>query len=162
MRHAAIAGLLTALVAHSTAQQPSTPMFEVASIKPNRADSNRVNLNLEPGGRFVATNVSLQVLISVAYGEGAPLPPNRLVMNAKWIGGIAGGGYATADRFDIIAKTGGEMAQNQLPRAMQALLADRFKLLVHHETRELAAYDLVMDRTDKRQGPRLDRSDVGC
>src|SRR5437899_20323 len=64
MRHAAIAGLLTTLAAHAWAQQPSTPpapsgvegTFEVASIKPNRADSNRVNLNLEPGGRFVAKN----------------------------------------------------------------------------------------------------------
>ena len=160
MRHATIAALLITLATHAAAQQ-TPPSFEVASIKPNRADSTRVNLNLEPGGRFVATNVSLQVLISVAYGEGAPLPPNRLVMNAKWIGGT-GNGYATADRFDIIAKADRDMAQDELPRAMQALLADRFKLVVHHETRELAAYDLVLDRADKRLGPRLHRSDVDC
>jgi uncharacterized protein (TIGR03435 family) len=158
----AISVLIFSVFAFSVTAHAQTPTFEVVSIKPNRLDSNRVNLNLEPGGRFVATNVSLQVLISVAYGEGAPLPPNRLVMNAKWIGGIAGGGYATADRFDIVAKAAGEIAQDQLPRAVQALLADRFKLVVHHETRELAAYDLVMDRTDKRLGPRLHRSDVDC
>jgi hypothetical protein len=49
-----------------------TPTFDVASIKVNKADSNLVNLNLLPGGRFVATNVSLQVLISVAYGDPSP------------------------------------------------------------------------------------------
>src|SRR3954468_28558 len=104
MRHAAIAVVLVAFAAHAGAQE-----FEVASIKVNKADSNRVNLDLQPGGRFVASNVSLQVLIAAAYSDGPPLSPNRMVLNDKWIGGIAGGGYATADRFDIVAKAGGTL-----------------------------------------------------
>ena len=42
-------------------QAAATPSFEVASIKANKSDSIRVNLDLQPGGRFVATNVSLMV-----------------------------------------------------------------------------------------------------
>ena len=119
-------------------QAASTSSFEVASIKPTRSDSIRVNLDLQPCGRFVATNVSLMVLINFAYGDdGGPLPPNRLVMNDKWIGGTAGAGYATAERFDIVAKSDGELTREQLPTALQRLLAERFKLVVHRESKEL-------------------------
>jgi uncharacterized protein (TIGR03435 family) len=172
MRHAAIAlvlnvcsmaagqGLSPALNPQPPTSSP-TPSFEIASIKPNKSDSNRVNLDLQPGGRFIASNVSLQVLIRVAYGDPMPLPPNRLVLNQQWIGGIRGGGYATADRFDIEAKADG-LTQAQLPSALQKLLADRFKLVVHHEKRELPVYHLLLARADGRLGPRLRRSDVDC
>jgi uncharacterized protein (TIGR03435 family) len=146
--------------------QPPTsnqhPTFEVASIKPNKSDTNRVNLNLEPGGRFTAVNVSLQALIGVAYGDPMPLPPNRMVLNQKWIGGVARGGYATADRFDIEAKAGRNLTQQELAAALRGLLEDRFKLAVHHEIRKLPIYALVMDRADRRPGPRLKRSAVDC
>jgi uncharacterized protein (TIGR03435 family) len=137
--------------------------FEVASIKANKSDSIRTNLDLQPGGRFVATNVSLMGLIGVAYGEGGrPLPPNRLVLKDKWIGGIAGGGYTTADRYDIVAKAEGELTLEQLPAALRRLLEDRFKLAVHRETKELPVYHLMLARADGRLGPKLRRSDVDC
>ena len=86
------------------------PVFEVASIKPNREDSNRTSLDLQPGGRFTATNVSLAGLVNISYGDnGFPLGPSRLVINEKGLSGIGqgtpGGGYQSADRFDIVAKT---------------------------------------------------------
>jgi uncharacterized protein (TIGR03435 family) len=173
VRHAAIAVVLVCCAVaaglafpQTSSLQPLTssasPSFEVATIKPNTADSNRVNLNLQPGGRFVATNVSLQVLISVAYGDPLPLPPNRIAMNAKWIGGTQGAGYATADRFDVEAKADRDLAQNELQLPLRTLLADRFKLVVHHETKELPAYSLLLDRADGRLGPRMKRSDVDC
>ena len=168
-RHAGIAALLVTLAARAAAQQPSPPApngveasFDVASIKANKADSNRVNMDLQPGGRFIASNVSLQVLISVAYGEGGPLPPNRVVWNEKWIGGVAGGGYASADRFDVEAKAGRELSQRDLAAALRGLLAERFKVALHHEQRELPTYALVVDRADRRLGPHLKRSDVDC
>jgi hypothetical protein len=71
--------IVTGLVFVALAQ--SQPSFEVATIKVNKSGSRQVNFNLQPGGRFVATNVSLQVLISVAYGDGGPLPQNRLVIS---------------------------------------------------------------------------------
>jgi uncharacterized protein (TIGR03435 family) len=137
--------------------------FDVASIKPNKSDSSRTSLDLQPGGRFTALNVTLMGLLSVAYGDAyAPLPPNRLVLNAPWIGGSAGGGYTTADRFDIVAKADGDLTREQLPAALQKLLADRFKLVVHRDTRQLPVYHLVFARTDRRFGPKLRPSDVDC
>ena len=102
------------------------------------------------------------IAISVAYGDPMPLPPNRLVLNQKWIGGVAGAGYATADRFDVEAKAGRDLTQQELAAALRSLLEDRFKLAVHHETRQLPIYALVMDRDDRRPGPRLKRSEIDC
>jgi bla regulator protein blaR1 len=133
------------------------PQFEVVSIKPNKSGSTRVNLDLQPSGRFIATNVGLPGLILVAYGDQGALPGNRLSIstNAQWIG-------QRSEHFDIEAKAAGELTRSQLPSALRTLLADRFKLVVHHETKELPMYALVLARTDRRLGPRLRRSDVDC
>jgi bla regulator protein blaR1 len=129
------------------------PQFEVAAIKPNKSGSYQANLDLQPGGRFIAVNVTLEALVRVAYGERGPLPPNRLSISTPWI---------RRDHFDIQAKASGDLSRSQLPAALQMLLLDRFKLVVHHETKELPTYALVLARTDGRLGPRLRRSDVDC
>jgi uncharacterized protein (TIGR03435 family) len=70
---------------------------------------------------------------------------------------MAGGpGWINTDRFDVEAKA----AQDPPPREqmllmIRALLADRFKLAVRNETREMAAYALVMARSDGKLGPKL-------
>jgi len=145
--------------AFSTAARAQAPTFEVASIKENKSDTNRVSMNVLPGGRWVATNVTLEVLISGAYGGNVPLPPNRVLLPAAWSGS---GPYATAPRFDIEAKPDRDFKPGEFLPAVQKLLADRFKLVVHHEMRELPIYNLVADRDDGRLGPRLKRSDVDC
>jgi uncharacterized protein (TIGR03435 family) len=89
----------------------------------------------------------------VAYGERGSLPGDRLSISAQWI---------ARDRFDIEAKASGDLTRSQLPAALQMLLVDRFKLIAHHETKELPTYALVLARTDGRLGPRLRRSDVDC
>ena len=157
-----VVGALTAprLLAQTPASTDGkAPTFEVASIKPNKSGSRQVNLNLEPGGRLTATNVSLMGLISVAYADQGPLPPNRVSVNAQWIGG---GDYLASDHFDVQAKADGELTRSQLPHAVQVLLADRFKLIVHHETKELPMYALVLVNADGRLGPHLKRSTVDC
>jgi uncharacterized protein (TIGR03435 family) len=151
---------MAAALAAATLQQPA-PSFEVASIKANKSVSNRTNMDLQPGGRFTATNVELRMLIGLAYGEPyAPLPLNRMVVNLRGFGG--GAGYDSYDRFDIVAKAAGELTREELPVALRQLLADRFKLVVHHDTRELPVYHLMLARTDGRLGPKLRRSDVDC
>jgi len=154
-----LAAVFLSPVAAHPAQQQSEPVFEVASIKENKTDTNRVYMNVLPGGRFVATNVSLATLVTGAYGGDVPLPPNRVVLPAAWAGS---GPYTTAPRFDIEAKVSREFKQGELLTAVRHLLEDRFKLAVHHEMREQPSYALVMDRADRRLGPRLKRSDVDC
>jgi uncharacterized protein (TIGR03435 family) len=138
-----------------SAQPPSAPTFEVASVKTN-ALRNGVRGHSFPGDRFVATNVPLRDLIVVAYGEaGQSLPDAQLSGGPSWI---------DSDRFDVSAKAAGDgtnsVAQKQL--MLRALLAERFRLIVHVESRTLPIYALILARKSGALGPRLRHSDVDC
>ena len=146
--------LLLTVAAYPAGQQ-SEPAFEVASIKENKTGATGVSMNVLPGSRLVATNISLETLIAGAYGTDIPLSPSRVVMPAGWAG-------SGAPRFDIEAKPGRALTQTEFLPAVRRLLEDRFKLAVHYETREQPSYALVMDRADARLGARLKRSDVDC
>ena len=130
--------VLVALVAPSVSAQtpvPSRvegPQFEVATIKPSSADSAPISIRRLPGGRFVTSNTPLPMLIAWAYG----VDDGRLF-------GVPKGLDAA---FDVVAKASeAEPAGGQVQLMMRALLAERFKLVVHQETRELTAYELVND-----------------
>ncbi len=142
-------------VAAYLAGQQNEPAFDVASIKENKSGATGVSMNVLPGSRLVATNISLETLIAGAYGTDTPLPTSRVVMPAGWAG-------SGAPRFDIEAKPGRALTQTEFLPAVRRLLEDRFKLAVHYETRQQPSYALVMDRADNRLGARLKRSDVDC
>jgi uncharacterized protein (TIGR03435 family) len=124
-------------------------VFEVAAIKANQSDSgiSRSNIN---NGRFTATNVSLKNLLEYqAYG----IPGNRILDGPKWL---------DSTKFDIEAKMDDSVADHLRtlahgPRRLatqamfQQLLAERFKLAVHWETRELPVYALIV----AKKGPKL-------
>src|ERR1700691_4324141 len=80
-----------AISAFAFAQEAAPKQFEVASIKPDHSSDNRMGVALEPGGRFVATNVPARFLIQFAY----QLKDNQL-------SGLPG--WADSDRYDIAAK----------------------------------------------------------
>lgn len=131
--------------------------FEVASVKANKSGDNRVQIG-GPGTAFRATNVALRMLITVAYR----LQPSQLVGGPDWI---------STDRFDILAKPpDGVSLRSAAPGTgpaplqlmLRALLADRFKLKVHNESRELPVYALVLARSDGTLGPKMERSEAQC
>jgi uncharacterized protein (TIGR03435 family) len=131
--------------------------FEVASIKPSNPDPNNplggVALPLPlPGGRFTATNTPLRMLIMMAY---------ELQQEAQLVGGSPA--LLTA-KYDINARTVGNatLRQKDLPPHLRTLLAERFKLKAHIESRELPVYDLVLARSDGRLGPDLRPSKSDC
>ena len=121
------------------------------------------------------TCATLRELIVFAY----PRDDGRGRTEREFAGGPS---WMNADRFDVVAKApegqgvgidvGNSSAVAATPavlsaigriRAMaQAMLADRFKLAVHHESRDLPAFDLTMDRSDGRLGPQLKRVDLDC
>ena len=149
---------ILALAAVVSAQKPLE--FEVASIKRSASDVKRVGLSTSPGGRFAATSVPLSMLITYAYR----------VQSYQVSGGPD---WVTADRFDIVAKgdeTGDGNAfaaeRGDTPSRMQlmvrALLADRFKLVVRSETREMPVYALVTARANGKLGEALHRSAIDC
>jgi len=140
------------------AQDPATdaaPRFEVASVKPNTSGDGRVMIGMQPGGRYTATNVPLRLLIRNAY----QLQDFQLVEAPGWIG---------SERFDIVAKAAGDPAPSPpgtpgpLQLMVRALLEERFNLVVHHETREMPIYALVMARDDRAAGPNLRPAAVDC
>jgi uncharacterized protein (TIGR03435 family) len=160
---AALAGVIAA-AAPSTqlgaaAQTPSAgpggPAFEVASVRRNRSNDGRVTMQVLPGGRFTASNVPLALLIRFSY----QLQPFQVVGGPDWL---------NTDRFDVTAKAEGDIqptppgTTGQLQLMMRALLADRFRLVTHGETREMPIYNLVLARSDSRLGSGLKPSSTDC
>ena len=138
------------------AQDAGNPTFEVASVKPNKSGDGRVSMLSQPGGRFTATNVTLQMLISTAYGTAQPLPAFQMVGGPAWI---------RSDRFDIVAKAPGDTPpgpNRQSSLMLRTLLKERFGLVVHSEARELPVYVLRMARADRKPGPRLKPAAADC
>jgi bla regulator protein BlaR1 len=146
------------LRAQSPQVAPDGPTFEVASVKPNSSGDRRVAMQNQPG-RFLATNVTLHMLIRNAYQ-----------LQEFQISG--GPGWISSDHFDIVAKMEGGVPDplaggpgtgpTRLQLMIRALLADRFKLTVHNETKDAPIYALVMARSDGRLGPELHRSETDC
>ncbi|MGB7220707.1 MAG: TIGR03435 family protein, partial [Vicinamibacterales bacterium] len=130
--------------------------FEVASVKPNKSGGGQVMIGTDPRtGRFNTVNVPLRMLIRFAY----QLQDFQVVGGPSWI---------TSDRFDIVAKADGEIGPAPIGTVgpvqlmLRSLLADRFKLTVHFETRELPIYSLVVARADGKLGAQLRPAAVDC
>jgi uncharacterized protein (TIGR03435 family) len=170
MRHtslAAAAALIFVLAAGIGAQQPVMPAFEAASVKPNKSSEGGTRLGGPPGS-FNATNATLRTIISVAYAAPQPLPPNQMEGGPDWI---------DSERWDITARydaslfppgagggPGAQAGSAPPPQILmlRAMLADRFKLKVHTETRERPVYVLMVARADGRLGPKLTKSTIDC
>lgn len=140
---AACAGLFAAGAQAQTAGDARKPadakpvLFDVASIKVNNSMSSRISINVS-NNSFQATNVTLKMLIEEAYD----LKNDQLVGLPKW---------AADTHFDINAKVVDPDVQamkkqtpEQRGEMVQQLLAERFGLKVHRETRVLPVYDLVI------------------
>jgi uncharacterized protein (TIGR03435 family) len=141
------------------AQQSAGPSFEVASVKRNTSGDNGV-LGFQSGGRFRAVNITLWRLLAEAYADAPgsypasrPLPRFRIVGGPSWL---------DTERFDVEARPEGNPDAAQSHAMLRTLLADRFRVLGHLETRELPIYRLVKTRADGRLGPQLRESPVDC
>lgn len=125
-----LTGLLLALASFAL-----TPQFEVASVKVHPADRFSLSGITTDPGRLIAQNVDVKQLIAYAY-DVSPLV-------------IAGDLPAT--RFDVEARAEGAHTHAELRLMLQTLLADRFGLRFHHETRELSVDALVPGKSPKLQ-----------
>ncbi|HVQ13460.1 MAG TPA: TIGR03435 family protein [Vicinamibacterales bacterium] len=125
------------------------PTFDVASIKPNRTGRGLAIVTLQPSGRVSTDNMAVRDLIVTAYG----IDEIQLVGLPAW---------ATSERFSVEARTDGSVSNEQVRLMLRSLLADRFSLIVHNETRTLQALLLVLARKDGALGERLRRSGDEC
>ena len=113
------------------------PAFETTSVKPNRSMHNGISNRFSPGSARW-TNVSLDALIEDLYRikdyqlEGAP-------------------GWIKSDRWDIEGKAASPASTPEMYVMMKALLADRFQLRFHYETKQRPVYHLTV----AKGGPKL-------
>jgi uncharacterized protein (TIGR03435 family) len=145
--------LIGSLAGGLSAQTPPTPTFEVASIKPNKSGPGSIQrAGLQPGDRVNMTNVTLRILMQIAYPG-----PSEIIGGPSWIGSGPSG-----DRFDVNAKAEASSSREQLQLMLRTLLADRFKLVAHPEIRTEPIYALVLARRDGRLGPYLHPAAADC
>jgi uncharacterized protein (TIGR03435 family) len=144
--------------------QPAGLKFEVASIKPSSPDTPGSSIQFMPGGGLKMIGVPLRNMITFAYD----VRDFQISGGPGWIG---------TERFDVMARpdhaaTEGledlskmtdaqrKTMREQMGERLRALLADRFQLTVHTETKEQPIYALVVSKNgsklqeNKEPGPR--------
>ncbi len=114
------------------------PAFEVASVKP--ADPDGTMAIRRSGHRITFTGTSLQFLITWAYD----LHSDRVYGKPNWLDSVHYDVTANATQDGRPAPPRQPGQPTELQRMMQALLAERFKLAIHRETRQLPIYALVV------------------
>jgi len=130
------AGILGALPSGGQPQAETTiPAFEAASIKvhPNTEGRRDRIRTIEPG-RITCLDISLGELIVMAYG----VRPYQ-ISGPRWILDRSG-----SDVYDVLATAGKPASAAQVKRMLGPLLADRFHLVFHRETRERPVFALLV------------------
>jgi len=130
--------------------------FEVASVRPSSSDDPRTLLQVMPGGGLRTSGATMKFLISLAYD----LTPFQIVDGPEWV---------DSARFDVIGKTETATDSEKQPPdptrltaqelkdrqglmrpKLQNLLAERFQLRLHRETREQPVYALLVGKSGIR------------
>jgi uncharacterized protein (TIGR03435 family) len=129
-----LAAMAFATIGVSRAQSPSVHSgFEVASVKPTANAEGQSLLQAVPG-RLRMTNLALRRLILNAYA----VQDYQLSEDPSWV---------ASEHYDIQATTAGTTSVQQMEGPMlRDLLAERFKLTLHRETRQLPIYQLVVGK----------------
>lgn len=120
--------------------------FEVASVKPSAKQGMITRVTGGPGtsdpGRFSATNEELGMLVMRAYGIDE-------VRGPKWMDNV---------QFDVVANVPPGTTAEQLRKMLQNLLAERFRMQVHRETRVVPVYELTVSKNGPKLKPAAESS----
>jgi uncharacterized protein (TIGR03435 family) len=144
----AIPAVLAVLVSAGHGQEMApAPAFEVASVTPcapgtpgpSGEHSGMVQLTF-PGGKFMARALTATFLLEWAYG----IQPSQHSSGPPWM---------TVERYDIIAKASGNAGDAEMKLMLRTLLAERFHLQIHHETKVAAALVLTLGKTAPKLYP---------
>src|SRR6516165_916633 len=141
MKALIVVAALLVPIALVRAQTPS-PTFEVASVKPNKSGTTQANIGMPPNGVNLV-NLPLRGIIQLFFQINQP---TKVIGIPDW---------TITERFDINARAAGPITADERRLMMQALLADRFKLVARKEKRELTILALMLNRADGKLGPNL-------
>jgi bla regulator protein blaR1 len=130
--------------------QPSDPAlrFVVASIRPY-ADTGPARFRIQPAGHVDISGASVRLLLRNAFR----VQDDRLI-------GVPG--WADTDRYSILAKAPDGTSVRGVPTMLANLMADRFSLTTHTETRESQTFDLVRADDKRRLGAALTPTSQEC
>jgi len=123
--------------------------FDVTSVKPNNSASGMLRVVPSANGGMLFENITLGTLVRMSY----QLQDNQIVGGPKWL---------FEDRFDVVGSGTAPGREGTPFEKMKALLADRFKLVTHAETREQSMYALVLARRDGKLGDKMKPSTADC
>ena len=122
--------------------QTALPTFEVASVKANKSGTTQANIGMPPNGVNLV-NLPLRGIIQLFFQINQP---SKVIGIPDW---------TITERFDINARAVGPITADERRLMMQALLADRFKLVARKEKREVTVLALMLNRADGKLGPNL-------
>jgi uncharacterized protein (TIGR03435 family) len=163
--------LIGAAAARPQSPEVNGPAFEAATVRPNTSGDTRRQIEVLPGGRFNAINMTLWQILAIAYPvEGKFRDEIQLTGGPGWI---------NSDRFDIVAKAEGSPqldtnkpgsivtdvdrdAVERIRMMLRRFLGERFKLRFHHEIRQLPVYELVLAKSGGVPGPGLRKAAGDC
>ena len=147
-RAVALASAVGLCVAIALCQQPSEPAFEVASVKASPAGATgKKGSGREPDpGMFTWHNRPLRSLIVYAFG----ITDDQLTGGPAWLGEA---------RYDIDARPPGPATDEQKLAMVRTLLADRFQLKKHKETRTIESLAMTIAKGGPKFGPQFHKTD---
>ncbi len=132
---------LTLVAALGTVAFAQGPAFDAVSVKINTSGEQNSQFGGRPGGIQVRNNTLRSII--------------RNIWNLNALQIVGGPPWMDETRFDIVATAPGNPTRDQMIAMAKAMMADRFKLAVHAETRPIPVYALVLARADGQLGPNL-------
>lgn len=141
-RITACVGMISLISSSASGQIPTAfSAFEVASVRLNKTGIPRHgSMEFSQGGeRFNAANMPLAPLLLTAYD----ITERQIAIPASF----------PNDRYDVAAKADHAVSADEMRGMLQQLLIDRFKLVVHRETKEVPVYALVIAKGHPKLHP---------
>jgi len=130
----------------------STPAFETADV---HASAHTTNPNpfmtggVLRGGRYDLRRATMVDLIRIAYD----VDPDTVLGGPSWL---------ETDRFDVVAKVPPQTSPEAIKLMLQALLADRFKLVLHKDTKPMPAFVLTLGKGKPKLKEADGSGNTGC
>jgi hypothetical protein len=151
VRYVAVAALFAAVAGSvgTAAQSPGAAAFDVVSIKRDTSGSRAVLFGTVKGATFSVEGATAATLIRYAY----PAEDRRIDGLPAW---------ANSDRYVVVANATGAVTRQELTSMLVAMLADRFKVTMHYETREGRVYALVVAHPSGKPKPTLRQTALDC
>lgn len=152
MKATKIAALAVLIACRSYPQGPSPDSFDVASLRPyNDRETSPVGTSGGPGTRdpehYVGRGMPLRLYLCVAFAAN---DCRQQISGPGWID----------QKYNVMANVPPGTTKDRFNRMLQNLLVERFRLVLHHETKTLPVYELVVAKNGPRLTPSIDTDDA--